>query len=96
MPHAVGAVRTGSDPGVPRFEDLHELHYVEMAIKEALRMFPSVPMIARMLDEGAGHVANPPAQAMGAHALSAERGLSRCRAWIGLRAMPWRGPRYHH
>ena len=35
-----------------RFEDLHELHYVEMVIKEALRMFPSVPLIARVLDEG--------------------------------------------
>ena len=38
-----------------RFEDLHKLHYVEMVIKEALRMFPSVPIIARILDEGRPH-----------------------------------------
>jgi len=34
------------------FDDLHELHYCEMAIKEALRLYPSVPLISRVLDEG--------------------------------------------
>jgi cytochrome P450 len=35
-----------------RFDNLAELHYCEMVIKEALRLFPSVPLIARVLDEG--------------------------------------------
>jgi len=31
--------------------DLHEMRYMEMCIKEALRLYPSVPLIARKLGE---------------------------------------------
>ncbi|KJE92556.1 cytochrome P450, variant [Capsaspora owczarzaki ATCC 30864] len=42
----------GSEPS-PSFEQLkaHELPYLEMTLKEALRLFPSVPAISRVLDQ---------------------------------------------
>ncbi|XP_002034036.2 probable cytochrome P450 4aa1 [Drosophila sechellia] len=35
----------------PTMTDLHEMRYMEMCIKEALRLYPSVPLIARKLGE---------------------------------------------
>ena len=32
-------------------EDLSQMNYLEMVIKESLRLYPSVPVMARYLDE---------------------------------------------
>lgn len=40
----------GSDRD-PTMDDLREMHLLERCIKEALRLFPSVPVIARTLTE---------------------------------------------
>ena len=32
-------------------EDLSRMNYLEMVIKESLRLYPSVPVMARYLDE---------------------------------------------
>ena len=37
---------------VPSYDDLAELHFLENCIKESLRLYPSVPLVARTLDEG--------------------------------------------
>lgn len=34
------------------FNQLHELKYLEMCIKESLRIYPSVPFISRLAGEG--------------------------------------------
>ncbi|GFO38082.1 cytochrome p450, partial [Plakobranchus ocellatus] len=41
----------GQDDRDPTMEDLKELKYLECCIKEALRLFPSVPMFARTASE---------------------------------------------
>ncbi|KAH8371755.1 hypothetical protein KR093_008783, partial [Drosophila rubida] len=41
----------GQSNHAPTISDLHEMRYLEMCIKEALRLYPSVPLIARKLGE---------------------------------------------
>ncbi|XP_005176034.1 probable cytochrome P450 4aa1 [Musca domestica] len=41
----------GSDDRAPTMQDLREMRYLEMCIKESLRLYPSVPLIARKLGE---------------------------------------------
>lgn len=42
----------GTDKNAPiRHEDLNKLHYIELCVKETLRMFPSVPMLGRKVNE---------------------------------------------
>lgn len=41
----------GSDNRAPSMQDLREMRYLEMCIKESLRLYPSVPLIARKLGE---------------------------------------------
>lgn len=43
----------GDDPRDVDFDDLKNLPYLECCLKEALRLFPSVPMFARTLQEDA-------------------------------------------
>jgi len=43
----------GDDPRDVDFDDLKNLPYLECCLKEALRLFPSVPMFARSLQEDA-------------------------------------------
>ncbi|KAG5676320.1 hypothetical protein PVAND_006166 [Polypedilum vanderplanki] len=41
----------GSDDRAPTMADLREMKYLEMCIKEALRLYPAVPIMARRLGE---------------------------------------------
>ncbi|XP_013113990.2 probable cytochrome P450 4aa1 [Stomoxys calcitrans] len=41
----------GDDNRAPSMQDLREMRYLEMCIKESLRLYPSVPLIARKLGE---------------------------------------------
>jgi len=37
--------------GPPTYKDFQQMKYVEMVIKETLRLFPPLPFIGRRLDE---------------------------------------------
>jgi len=41
----------GSDERSPTIQDLKEMKYLDMCIKESLRLYPSVPIFARTLGE---------------------------------------------
>ncbi|KAL5290414.1 hypothetical protein ACFFRR_010025 [Megaselia abdita] len=42
----------GTDKNAPiRHEDLNKLHYIDLCVKETLRMFPSVPILGRKVNE---------------------------------------------
>ncbi|KAI8127249.1 putative cytochrome P450 4aa1 [Lucilia cuprina] len=41
----------GNDQRAPSMQDLRDMRYMEMCIKESLRLYPSVPLIARKLGE---------------------------------------------
>ncbi|KAL3278891.1 hypothetical protein HHI36_016410 [Cryptolaemus montrouzieri] len=41
----------GDDDREPTHTDLQEMKYMERCIKESLRLYPSVPIVARMMDE---------------------------------------------
>lgn len=41
----------GNDNRVPTMKDIREMRYLEQCIKETLRLYPSVPLIARRLTE---------------------------------------------
>lgn len=41
----------GDDNRAPTMQDLRDMRYMEMCIKESLRLYPSVPLIARKLGE---------------------------------------------
>lgn len=47
----VDAVMGGDRNRMPTIKELGEMKYVECCIKEALRLYPSVPLIARSLNE---------------------------------------------
>ncbi|KAH8261366.1 hypothetical protein KR044_007961, partial [Drosophila immigrans] len=41
----------GQSDRAPTMNDLHEMRYLEMCLKESLRLYPSVPLMARQLGE---------------------------------------------
>lgn len=49
-------MNVGSDRNRPcTMEDLNEMNYLECVIKETLRMYPSVPIIGREIQEDFVH-----------------------------------------
>lgn len=50
------SMNVGSDRNRPcTMEDLNEMNYLECVIKETLRMYPSVPIIGREIQEDFVH-----------------------------------------
>lgn len=41
----------GNIDRIPNMDDLNQMVYLEQCIKESMRMYPSIPMIARKLGE---------------------------------------------
>jgi cytochrome P450 family 4 len=49
--HEIDTIMCGDRERAPTMKELGEMKYLECCIKEALRLYPSVPLIARHLKE---------------------------------------------
>ena len=76
----------------PTYEDLHKFTYLDMVLKEGLRLFPSVPSIGRVragpatCDRARLHAHSP--HALSLRCATLMRGQYRARPNPGVRAMP--------